>query len=191
MLANMSKSISEPLFRMMKQLSYEKREVTLASGRKSNFYFDTRKTALHAEGSFFIGKALFQATRFIDRENTIRGVGGMTLGADPLATALSLTSFMEGYPYHAFIVRKELKAHGTKKWLEGDSNIPAGSEVLVLEDVITTGTSALTAAQRVIDAGYRVRHLLAVVDREEGGKETIEKAGFNVYSLFHRHDFET
>src|SRR5580698_8891580 len=105
------------LLHLLRELSFERRSVTLASGRPSDFYIDCRKTALTAEGHFLVGRLIFQAIRQTCPD--VRAVGGMTLGADPLASAVSLTSYLATQPLTAYIVRKEAKVHGTAKWVEG------------------------------------------------------------------------
>jgi orotate phosphoribosyltransferase len=177
----------ERLAELLREKSYQRREVTLASGRKSNFYFDGKQTALHAEGAYLIGRLLWDA---IDRSGVkVEAVGGLTLGADPLATAVSLASFQAGKAVPAFIVRKEPKGHGTGQWVEGRKNIPAGSTVVILEDVVTTGGSALKAVERVREEGLEVSLIAAVIDRQEGGRETIEAAGLKLISLFTKAEF--
>jgi orotate phosphoribosyltransferase len=115
-------------------------------------------------------------------------VGGLTLGADPLASATSVMSFLAGQPLHAFLVRKEPKGHGTGQWVEGTTNLPPGSPVVILEDVITTGGSTLRAIERARTAGLDIRHVVALVDREEGGRAAVE-AEAPVTSLFRKRDF--
>jgi orotate phosphoribosyltransferase len=175
------------LLELLRTLSFQEREVTLSSGMKSNFYIDCKQVSLDAEGQFLIGQ-LFRAV--IDAvAPEARAVGGLTLGADPLATATSVMSFLAGRPLHAFIVRKEPKAHGTQQWLEAPARLDAGAPVVVVEDVITTGASTIRAIERARGAGLRVVHAVALVDRMEGGKEAIVETGVGVTSLFSRKDF--
>ena len=129
------------LLDLLRALSFERRKVILASGKESDFYVDCKRTALTAEGHVLIGRLMFDRVRRL--RPLVRGVGGLTLGADPLASAIALTSSLEGEPVDAFIVRKEPKGHGTGQWIEGRKTIPDGSRVAVLEDVVTTGGSAL------------------------------------------------
>ena len=119
----------------------------------------------------------------------VRGVGGLTLGADPLASAIALTSFLEGAPVDSFIVRKEPKGHGTGQWIEGRKTIPDQSRVAVLEDVVTSGGSALKAIERCRAEKLEVVGCFALVDRMEGGREAIEAQGVSLQSLFTRKDF--
>ena len=174
---------------ILREKSYQKRDVTLASGRKSTFYFDGKQTALHPEGGFLVGKLLWKAIR--ESGHRVDAVGGLTLGADPLATAVSIASFTDGHPVPAFIVRKEPKGHGTGQWVEGRKNIPDGSWVVILEDVVTTGGSALKAVERVRAENLQVSLIAALIDREEGGREAIEAAGLPLISLFRKSEFHT
>jgi orotate phosphoribosyltransferase len=164
------------------QFSYQKREVRLASGRMSDFYFDGKQTTLHPEGATLVGEAMMDLIQANFPE--ARAVGGPTLGADPIATAVSLISFRRGFGIPAFIVRKEPKGHGTMNWIEGASHLKAGMRVVLVEDVITTGGSILKACQALRDAGLVPLGVVVVVDREEGGKEALEGAGLKVLSLF-------
>ena len=159
----------------------------LSSGLESDFYIDCKKTALTAEGHFLIGRLFFQAIRHTSPDAV--GVGGLTLGADPLASAVSLTSHLQGHPLHAFIVRKEPKGHGTGQWIEGLTAFKPGSTVAVVEDVVTTGASTLKALERSLVEGLHVSRAFALVDRLEGGREAIEAKGFKLTSLFTRKDF--
>ncbi len=179
----------ERLKKIIFEKSYEEREVTLASGRKSNFYFDSKHTTLHPEGSYLVGKLFLEEIRKFNAE--VKGVGGLTLGADPIATAVALVSHLEGNPIPAFIVRKEPKSHGISQWIEGWKNLPEGAPVIIVEDVVTTGGSSLKAAERVKEAGYTIVGIVALVDREEGGRENIEEAGYTLRSVFTRSELLT
>lgn len=172
----------ERLKQILLTLSYEKREVTLASGRKSDFYFDGRQTALNPEGAVLLGQLfLDEVLKFPQK---IEAVGGPTLGADPLVTSISIESYRRNQPIPAFIIRKETKAHGSQNWIEGLKNLKIGMRVAIIEDVITTGESSLKAAQKTSDAGFKVVGIFAMIDREEGGRAAIEKAGFPLITLF-------
>jgi orotate phosphoribosyltransferase len=113
----------------------------------------------------------------------------MTLGADPIATAVSVVSYLEGKPTHAFLIRKEAKKHGRGLWVEGIQNLPEGSEVAIVEDVVTTGGSTIKAIERAQEEGLKVSRVLAIVDRDEGGGENLKNFGYELESLFTRHDF--
>ncbi len=156
---------------------------TLSSGQKSDVYIDAKKTVLSAEGMEAVGYAFFQELKL----EPIDGIGGMTLGADPIAYATALISTLNGKPLDVFIVRKEPKKHGTQQWIEG--NLKPGSWVAIVEDVVTTGASTILAVQRAREYGFQVRKVLALVDRQEGGKENIEKeAKVKFDSLFTKAD---
>lgn len=172
------------LMRIVRELSYEEREVTLASGRKSNFYFDGKQTALHAKGGLLVGKAFWEIVKTF--AGPVDGVGGLTLGADPIATATSIAASLEGQAVHAFIIRKEPKGHGTGQWLEGRKNLPAGSRVVIVEDVTTTGGSSMKAVERAEQEGLVVLGIVTLVDREEGARENIEGQGQLFKSVFTR-----
>jgi len=172
---------------LLTALSFERRKVVLASGKESDFYIDCKRTALTAEGHFLIGRLLLAQVRLHCPQ--VLGVGGLTLGADPLASAVSLTGYLSGQPLPAFIVRKEPKGHGTGQWIEGRSALPDGAEVAVLEDVVTTGGSSLKALERIHQEGLKATWVLGLVDRLEGGREALEEKGFQLATLFTRKDF--
>ncbi|AJE03367.1 orotate phosphoribosyltransferase [Geobacter pickeringii] len=175
----------ERLKQIILQLSYEKRKVTLASGRESDFYFDGKQTTLHAEGGLLVGKLFYEAIKDVEG---VQGVGGITLGADPIATATSIAAYLEGRPMHAFIIRKEPKGHGTGQWLEGRKNLPPSSKVIIVEDVVTTGGSSMKAVRRAEEEGLEVLGIVSLVDRQEGGRENIEKEGFWLKTIFTKAD---
>jgi orotate phosphoribosyltransferase len=152
---------------------------TLASGRQSSLYIDARLTTMSPEGLALIGRLGLDAIRATGWNVT--ALGGLTLGADPISYAISLTSAASNHPLRAFTVRKEAKSHGTGKLIEGP--FESSDAVAIVEDVITTGASALRAIEAVRSAGGSISGVLALVDREEGGKEAIERAGFPVVSL--------
>jgi orotate phosphoribosyltransferase len=171
----------ERLKKIIIELSYEKRNVTLASGRQSDFYFDGKQTTLHPEGGYLTGKLFFEAIKDVEG---VEGVGGLTLGADPIATATSVVSFLEGKPVPGFIIRKEPKGHGTGAWLEGRKNLKPGAQVVIVEDVVTSGGSSMKAIKRAEEEGLKVLGVVTLVDREEGGRENIEKEGYWLKSIF-------
>ena len=175
------------LLDLLARMSFERRKVTLVSGKESDFYIDCKRTVLTAEGHVLVGRLLFDAVR---RETPdARAVGGLTLGADPLASAVATISFLSGEPLHAFIVRKEPKGHGTGQWVERPFGLEPGTPVAILEDVVTTGGSTLRAIERARAEGLVVRAAFALVDRLEGGREAIEEKGERLFSLFTRRDF--
>lgn len=169
------------LRQILRQRSYREGKFKLASGKESTFYLDVKETALHPEGAHLIGALSVQLLQ----KNGIHpyAVGGLTLGADPLATAVSLEAYHAGWSLPAFIVRKETKGHGTLAWVEGAKSFPQGAPLLVIEDVATTGGSSLKAVERLQLAGFHVLGILTVVDREEGARATIEGKGLKFFSL--------
>jgi orotate phosphoribosyltransferase len=176
------------LLELLTRLAYEKRKVVLSSGRESDFYIDTKQASLTAEGHVLVGRLVLAEMRA--HFPAAQAVGGMTMGADPIASAAALTSFLEAPPgIPAFYVRKEPKGHGTNQWLEGKKAIPAGAGVAVVEDVVTTGASTLKAVERVRSEGFQVLGVIALVDREEGGRQAVEAAGVPLRALFGRSDF--
>ena len=154
-------------------------QFTLASGKQSRYYIDARLTTMSPEGLSVIGRmglsALHQSGWAID------AIGGLTLGADPISYAISYASAESDHPLRAFTVRKEAKAHGTGKLIEGPFR--EGDHVAVIEDVITTGGSALRAIEAIRAVHGTVEGVLALVDREEGGRQAIESAGVSIISL--------
>lgn len=175
----------EKLKSIIIEKSYEKRRVKLSSGVESDFYFDGKQTTLHAEGGYLTGKLFYEAIREVAN---VQGVGGMTLGADPIATATSIAAFIDGRKIPAFIIRKEAKGHGTGAWLEGRKNLPPGSRVVIVEDVVTSGGSSLKAIKRAEEEGLKVLGVVTLVDRQEGGRENIEKAGYWLKAIFTKSD---
>lgn len=170
------------LARLLVEKSYREGDFVLASGRRSDYYFDCRVTALHAEGSWLIGRLFNDLLKDLD----IRGVGGMTMGADPLVSATTVLSHELGRPLHGLLVRKESKGHGTNQFVEGLGNFQSGDPVAMLEDVVTTGGSLLKACDRVRDAGLNIVAVCAILDREEGGREKLKEAGYELHALFTR-----
>jgi orotate phosphoribosyltransferase len=164
--------------------SYRQGTFTLTSGKTSDFYIDGKQTTLDAEGAYLCGKLLFELISA--EQDVIQAVGGMTLGADPLVTAVSVVSFLERAPIPAFIVRKEAKGHGTSNYIEGLKNLPAGGRVALIEDVVTTGGTLLKVIERVEEAGFSVGLVVTVVDRQEGGAENLARAGYPLKALFTR-----
>lgn len=167
------------LIRLLAERSAKQGQFTLASGKQSSFYVDARLTTMSPEGLSIIGPLGFSMIR--EMGWGVDAIGGLTLGADPISYAISYASAASDHPLRAFTVRKEAKAHGTGKLIEGP--LKPGDRVVVIEDVITTGDSALRAIEAVRNAKASVSGLMALVDREEGGRQAIENAGINVVSL--------
>lgn len=177
----MSDAAHAELVALLRTHSFRRGQFTLASGRQSPYYVDARPTTMSARGLVLVGQLGLAAIRREGWEPAL--VGGLTLGADPVAYAIAAAS--DGSPpvIDGFTVRKEAKAHGTGRRIEGPFR--PGLPVVVAEDVITTGGSALKAIEAITEAGGRVAGVLAVVDRGEGGREAITAAGYAVTALVH------
>lgn len=154
----------------------------LVSGRMSNYYFNCKTVTLHPEGMYLIGNIIFDMIK----ESGAKGIGGLTLGADPIADAVAYTSYLKKNPIEAFVVRKTAKSHGTMQWIEG--NIKAGDRVVIVDDVITTGKSTIEAINRAKEAGLEIVKVISLIDRQEGGKENIETLGFKVDAVVTREE---
>ncbi len=166
--------------------SYRQGTFTLTSGKTSDFYVDGKQTTLSAEGAYLCGKLIFELIQ--EEEQPIEAVGGMTLGADPLVTAVSLVSYLEEQPIPAFIVRKEAKGHGTGNYIEGLGNMTPGCRVALVEDVVTTGGTLLKVIERVEQQGFNVGLVVTVVERQEGGVDAMAEAGYSLKSIFTREE---
>ena len=158
--------------------AYREGDFTLSSGQKSTYYINCKPVTLHPEGALALGRLLLGQV-----PTGAAAVAGLTLGADPLVSAVSVVSALENRPIAALIIRKEAKGHGTMAYIEGPALEP-GSEVVVLEDVVTTGGSALKAVDRLREAGYQVDRVLAVVDRQQGGAKLYAQHGLAFEALF-------
>lgn len=171
----------QALLYLIRQLAYREGEFTLSSGKTSNYYTNCKPVTLHPQGAYLLGRLMLAAL-----PPETQAVAGLTLGADPLVSAVSLMSAIasDASPRNipAIIVRKQPKGHGTAASLEGPM-LPEGSLVWILEDVVTTGASALKACDRVREAGYRIGGVLAIVDRQEGGSELYRDANIPFRSL--------
>ncbi len=170
------------LIDILRERSCRSGRFTLASGRESDFYVDVRQTALNAEGSYLLGRLLLPALA-----PDIAGVGGPTMGADPLVTAITVSSWAAGRPVHGFLIRKHPKGHGTQRYIEGRSSLPDGSRVCIIEDTTTTGGSLITAVGRARAEGLEVVQAIVVVDRQEGAAERVAaETGLSLDALFTR-----
>lgn len=165
---------------ILRTKSLRKGDFTLSSGRKSSYYLDCRLTTMDPHGALLIARLILARIR--EAGIQADAIGGLTLGADPIAASVAVISALEDSPLHAFIVRKEAKGHGMQRFIEGFDAGP-GARVIVVDDVCTTGDSILRAAERAEEAGYHVVATFCVVDREEGGSEAIRRK-YPLYSLF-------
>lgn len=174
------------LLRLFVERSFKEGEFTLASGRQSRFYIDCRVTTMHAEGQVLLGEVGMDKLEAAGVEPDV--IGGLTMGADPIAYAIAGESWRRGKPIHAFSVRKRPKRHGTGRRIEGC--FEQGARVVVVEDVITTGGSALQACEAVRQEGGTVLAVLAAVDRKEGGRQAIEAEGYRVLTMYGVDEFQ-
>tara|TARA_B100000029_G_scaffold123864_1_gene117344 strand:+ start:883 stop:1416 length:534 start_codon:yes stop_codon:yes gene_type:complete len=174
--------MKDELLELLKKYAYKKGEFTLSSGKTSEHYINCKPVTL-------TGRGLTLASLLMLKELDAGIVGGLTLGADPLVSGVSLVSALDGRMVNALIVRKEAKGHGTQAWIEG-LELPKGTKVTVLEDVVTTGGSAIKAAEKLRDAGYEVNRVVAIVDRQEGGIDAMKEAGLELRSIFTLEDFK-
>ena len=177
----MDQKLLHELVQCIKKLSYREGNFTLSSGKKSTFYIDLKATTLHPEGIYRVSELAVDWLE--DQGLKVDAVGGLTLGADPLVTGVSLAAFRRGMILPGLIVRKEPKGHGTSRYIEGVDNVSAGSSILILEDVVTTGASSLKAAERLREFGLNPVATFAVVDREDGGGDAIRQSGLEFFAL--------
>ncbi len=168
-------------------LKSDKPVFRLSSGKMSNVYFDLRLTTLSPEGQHLIGNLVFDTIK--EHGLKPRGVGGLTMGADPVSSSAAYASYLKGEPIEAFVIRKEPKPHGRGLQVEG--NVQAGDDVVIVDDVLTTGGSVIKAIEIARETGLKVLAVIVVLDRcEQNGRENIEKLGYPLYSLLTVKDFE-
>jgi orotate phosphoribosyltransferase len=171
----------QELLQLLKEKSFRyspDKPFKLVSGRESPYYVDCRPTTFSAQGLALIGEILFEKVRDLE----VDAIGGLTLGADPIAHAVALTSYLKGQPINSFSVRKALKEHGTGGLVVGD--VRPGERVVIVEDVTTTGASTLKAIRAARDFGLTVVQVLILVDREEGGREAVAQTVPRVEAVF-------
>jgi len=172
----------ERLLQLLKDKSLEIRPVVLSSGRKSDYYMDCKRVTLSPEGAYLTGKLMLEMIR-----PEVNAVAGLTLGADPIVSSVSILSHLDNRGLAGLIVRKEPKKHGTMSYVEGPA-LPKDAKVAVVEDVVTSGASLIRAMDRIEAAGYRPVQALAILDRQEGGRQAIKERGFDLQALFNRED---
>jgi orotate phosphoribosyltransferase len=178
-------SDQERLLKLLKELSYEEGDFVLTSGKRSTFYIDCKETTLNPEGMFLAGKIMYEMVKDIPG---INAVGGVSIGGDPLVCSVVLEAYKRKDDLMGFFIRKEPKGHGSNLWVEGGKNLRKGMNVVILEDVVTTGGSSLKAIDVTGKAGYNVKGTIAILDRLEGGKEAIESKGYMFKSIFNLND---
>jgi orotate phosphoribosyltransferase len=165
---------------LLRARSLRRGDFVLASGARSSYYIDARTTTMAGEGQLLIGRLGLDTFDAVAWHPS--AVGGLTLGADPVSYAIAHAAARQGRELDAFTVRKDAKSHGTGRRVEG--GFRADTDIVVIEDVVTTGDSAMRAIQVVEESGSRVLGVFAVVDREAGGRERLERAGYPLVSLF-------
>jgi orotate phosphoribosyltransferase len=175
------------LLEILKDLSYEEGDFVLASGKKSTYYVDAKETTLNPEGMYLVGHIMHTMVRDI---TGIDAVGGVSIGGDPLVCTVVLSAYSKKDNLVGFLIRKEPKGHGTNRWIEGGKNLKKGMNVVILEDVVTTGGSSLKAIEATEKEGYNVKGIVAILDRLEGGKDTIETKGYIFKSIFNLKDLK-
>ena len=165
---------------LLKEEAYKKGDFKLSSGKKSEHYVNCKPVTLQGDALMFISWCMFECL-----EEDCDAVGGLTLGADPLVAGVAMVAAIDERSLGGLIVRKEPKGHGTQAWIEGPL-LPKGSKVTVLEDVITTGGSAIKAAEKLRDAGYVVENVVAIINRQEGTEadDAMDDVNLNLISLF-------
>ncbi|HWQ69664.1 MAG TPA: orotate phosphoribosyltransferase [Patescibacteria group bacterium] len=185
------KACADKLLRLLVQHSFQHSAepvFILASGRQSRYYINCKKTTFLSEAMPLLGRLFFERIKAIEQSDgeQIAAAGGLTLGADPIAYAVAYHSALQGSPIQAFSVRKEPKGHGTQKWVEGFEQ--SGARVVIIEDVVTTGASTLKAIGGALHAGFLIVKVLALVDRQEGGREELQKNGYELESIYTTED---
>ena len=178
-------TVRQQLLDLFCRFAYREGDFLLTSGQSSPYYINGKQVTLHPQGGLMVGRVLLDKLP----ENT-QAVAGLTLGADPIVTAVSVVGAYCDRPIVPLIVRKEAKGHGAKADIEG-LTLPDGSPVVVLEDVVTTGQSALKAVDRLLQAGYSVNEVIALVDRQQGGAELYQKKQLKFQSIFTIQDIKT
>jgi orotate phosphoribosyltransferase len=178
-------TLRQALLDLFCQVAYKEGDFVLSSGQRSTYYINGKQVTLHPQGGVAIGRLLLSML-----PDATQAVAGLTLGADPMVTATSVVAAYEGRSIVPLIVRKEAKGHGTQVYIEG-LMLPPNSTVVVLEDVVTTGQSALKAVERLRQAGYAVNEIIALVDRLQGGTALYEQQGLAFQSIFSIADLQT
>jgi len=176
--------LHQQLLDLFCRLAYQEGDFILSSGQASSYYINGKQVTLNPQGALAIGRILLSRLP----EDT-QAVAGLTLGADPIVTAVSVVSAYENRPIPALIIRKEAKGHGTKAYIEGPT-LPENATVVVLEDVVTTGRSAMKAVERLRDAGYTVNLVISLIDRLQGGAEFYQSVGLKFETVFTIEDIQ-
>lgn len=178
------KVLRDRLLDLLCEFAYKEGDFVLSSGQQSSYYINCKPVTLHPEGALATGRLLLSML-----SADVEAVAGLTLGADPMVTAVSVVSALGDRPIPALIVRKEAKGHGTMAYIEGPT-LSEGANVVVLEDVVTTGKSAMQAVERLRGAGYKVDRILSLIDREQGGAEFYRSVGLEFEAVFTIEDLQ-
>ncbi len=174
----------EKLLEILKGQAFFKEKIILSSGKESDYYIDARRVTLSAAGAYFSAKVIFEMVK----GEKVAAIGGPTLGADPLVGALAVISFQANQPLNTFIIRKAPKPHGKQQQIEGPL-IPEHSEVILIDDVATTGKAFIESIEVLKKYHIRVKKAICIVDRGEGAKEAVAKYGCELISIFKAKDF--
>jgi orotate phosphoribosyltransferase len=174
----------EALIALFREKALKFGSFTLASGKKATYYLDGKQVTLNPHGARLVGEGILD---LLDPDAMPAAIGGMSIGADPITAAVVTMSAVRGTPILGFMVRKQSKGHGTNQYIEGP--VQPGDEVVIVEDVVTTGGSSLEAIQRAQDFGLKVARVIAIVDRMEGGAKAFANAGHSFSSLLTIQDF--
>lgn len=178
------KNLKARLLALLKKEAFKKGRFILSSGKASNYYLDGRVITLTPEGAFLTASIILDSIK----DEDIDAVGGPTLGADPITGALAALSHIEKIPLKTFIVRKQAKEHGTSRRIEGPA-LKRGDKVILVDDVATTGKALVEAGEALVKSGAIVRKAIVIVDRQEGAKENLAKAGIKLDAIFRIEEF--
>ncbi|WP_353929981.1 orotate phosphoribosyltransferase [Okeanomitos corallinicola TIOX110] len=178
-------TLRQKLLDLFCQLAYQEGDFVLSSGQRSSYYINGKQVTLHPQGALAIARLILNIL-----PADTQAIAGLTLGADPIVSSVSVVSVYENRPIPALIIRKEAKGHGTMAYIEGP-NLSPSAKVVVLEDVVTTGQSALKAFERLQAAGYTVDKVISLIDRQQGGAELYKSAGLEFEALFSIKDLQT
>lgn len=171
-------------FRILKKNAFFKEKIILSSGKESDYYIDARRVTLTSEGAYLCAKIMLEMIK----NESYDAIGGPTLGADPLVGAIGVLSYQEKRPLKTFIIRKTPKAHGKRQQIEGPP-LPKGAQVILIDDVATTGKAFLESMEILSQAGIKVKKALCLVDRQEGAREALAQSGCPLISIFTAQDF--
>jgi orotate phosphoribosyltransferase len=178
------KELKTRLWSLLKKYAFRLGKVRLSSGKVSNYYLDARKVTLHPEGAYLVAEVILRMIK----KDKINAIGGPTIGADPIVSAVAVLSHLKDQPIKAFIVRKTSKEHGLKRQIEGP-RLNKKDRVILVDDVATSGSSLIEAKLALEKEGIKVRYALAILDRQEGARANLKKAGLKLTSIFKPKDF--